>query len=79
MSRIDLFIIPHYRSDHRPLLVTPKSLGASSRRPFCFQKMWLLHQNFSTVINSTWFLEVKGNMIIKVRLKLKRFKLAIQK
>lgn len=51
-----VFHIPHFKSDHRALLIKLKKRSNQNkrRRPFRFMAAWLTHANFGQFLSSIW-------------------------
>jgi hypothetical protein len=62
--------------DHWPILLTMDISGTLGKKPFCFDKLWLTHQDFQANIGHWWQEATisKGTPMYKFQQKLKNLK-----
>lgn len=74
-ERISGFVLPRSCSYHHPILVTCALNSVSGPLPFRFQKMWLLHSDFHSLIADNWAaFPGQGNRFLHIMSNFKRLR-----
>ncbi|XP_042489021.1 uncharacterized protein LOC122069148 [Macadamia integrifolia] len=67
-------VLPHFASDHAPLLVRSGISLKPKNCPFRLNNFWLDHLDFLDLVNATWNIEVLGSPTYILAQKLKALK-----
>lgn len=51
---VELLILPILCSDHSPIHLKTTVNRPSAPRPFCFQDMWTMHEDFMSLVRDCW-------------------------
>lgn len=73
-------ILPSGGSDHWPISLAVELQGTPRNKPFRFEKFWIEHPNFLTMVEKWWSepLEVAGSKMFNLQMKLKHIKLKLK-
>ena len=53
-------ILPHYVSDHKPILLDLSQERNLGPIPFCFSLLWIQQEGFQDIVSQSWNMPIQG-------------------